>query len=385
MNKERVMKNLTILNECLTYDDILLRPRYSEILPHETILDTHFSRRIELKIPIVSSAMDTVTESQTAIAMALCGGIGVIHKNLSPELQSMEVKKVKDYKVSPQQLEQAAVDPNQKLRVAAAMGVSDAELKRADLLVASGVDALVIDTAHGHSLGVMNAIAKLKKRFPDQVDVVAGNVATPEACLDLIKSGVDGIKVGIGPGSICTTRIVAGIGVPQVTAINECYDICRTVDMPYIADGGLKFSGDIVKALGLGAYTVMIGSLFAGCDESPGEEVVVNNRKYKKYRGMGSLGAMQKGSKDRYGQGGVMDVSKLVPEGVEGMVAYRGKLQDIVFQLVGGIRSGMGYVGAKTIPDLKRKAEFIRISKASYKESHVHDIIITEQAPNYCV
>jgi IMP dehydrogenase len=377
------VKNLVGLHECLTYDDILLRPQYSEVLPTQTKLDTKLSRNIALKIPIVSSAMDTVTEGDMAIAMAKCGGIGVIHKNLDPKDQVAELLKVKQQKLTDEEKVEATIDDQGCLRVAAAMGVSDKEYERAKLLVKNGIDAVVIDTAHGHSLGVINMVKRLKKEFGSKVDVIAGNVATPEACDDLIKAGVDGIKVGIGPGSICTTRIVAGIGVPQVSAINQCFDVCKLSDTPFIADGGIKFSGDIVKALGLGAYTVMVGSLLAGCTESPGELVQINGQKYKNYRGMGSIGAMERGSKDRYGQGEIKEVAKLVPEGVEGIVAYRGDAREIIYQLLGGIRSGMGYVGAENIDQLKVRASFIRISKASYKESHAHDIIITKEPPNY--
>lgn len=377
------MRNLSDLSECLTYDDILLKPQYSEVLPTEADISTYFSKNIKIKIPIVSSAMDTVTEGATAEKMALIGGIGVIHKNLLPKDQAAEVLRVKSFQLDDDQRKIANIDADNKLRVAAAVGVSDFEFERATLLIQSGVDALVIDTAHGHSLGVINMVKKVRENFGSIVDIVAGNVATPEGCEALINAGVDGIKVGIGPGSICTTRIVAGIGVPQVTALNECYDICSKSRIPYIADGGVKFSGDVVKALALGASSVMIGSLFAGCDESPGKMIECNGEMFKSYRGMGSLGAMAKGSKDRYGQGKIKDDSKLVPEGVEGMVTYRGALEPLVYQLLGGVRSGMGYLGAATISDLRERAHFIRISKASYKESHAHDVTITEEAPNY--
>ncbi len=369
------------LNECLTYDDILLKPQYSEVLPTQTKLQTNFTRNIRLEIPLVSSAMDTVTEGDVAEKMARLGGIGVIHKNLPAQQQAAEVTRVKSFIVDDLNRKSAALDKELRLRVAAAMGVSDKEFARAELLVEAGVDALVVDTAHGHSLGVINMVKRLKKAF--DVDVVAGNVATENACLALIDAGVDAIKVGIGPGSICTTRIVSGIGVPQVTALDDCYEACHKAGIPYIADGGVKYSGDIVKALALGASSVMIGSLFAGCEESPGEIVDINGTLYKSYRGMGSLAAMACGSKDRYGQGDIHDNKKLVPEGVEGLVPLRGKLENILFQLVGGIRSGMGYVGAKTIPDLKLNAEFIRISKAAYKESHAHDLAKVKDAPNY--
>jgi IMP dehydrogenase len=476
----------------LTYDDVLLVPNYSEFLPTEVELKTKFSRNISMNVPIASSAMDTVTESRTAIVMAQEGGIGVIHKNLSPEEQAFEVEKVKKYEsgmildpftVHPEQLvadlfelmkkykisgfpvvdqenklvgiitnrdlrfvtdlkkkvsevmtsqnlvtapegtsfeksreilqqhrveklpvvdsqgklrglitikdiEKTIAYPNSnkdkfgRLRVAAACGVGDRELKRVEALLKAQVDAIVIDTAHGHSKGVLEMVRTIKKMNQD-VDVVAGNVATAKACEDLIAAGVDGIKVGIGPGSICTTRVIAGIGVPQMQAIFDCRVPCDKAGIPFIADGGIKYSGDIVKALAGGASCVMIGSLFAGCDETPGEMLLYQGRAYKMYRGMGSLGAMERGSKDRYGQSAVEEVSKLVPEGIEGQVPYRGSLSSNLFQLVGGVRSGMGYIGAADMKALREKARFIKITQASLKESHPHDVLITKEAPNY--
>ena len=478
-------------NDALTYDDVLIVPGYSEVLPGDVDLKSRFSRNITVNVPIVSSAMDTVTESGTAIVMAQEGGLGVIHKNLTPEEQAFEVEKVKKYEsgmvvdpftVGPDQtlshvfeamkrhkisgfpvvddsrrlvgiitnrdlrfqsdstkkvrdvmtaelvttpegtsfeaaklilqehrIEKLPVvdkngvlkglitisdiektiqyprsnkDPMGRLRVAAAIGVGGKELKRAELLIKAHVDAVVIDTAHGHSKGVIDMI-KAVKALSAKVDVVAGNVATAAACEDLIKAGADGIKVGIGPGSICTTRVIAGIGVPQMQALLDCRAVCEKAGVPFIADGGIKFSGDIVKALAAGAGTVMIGSLFAGTDEAPGEMVLYQGRAYKFYRGMGSMGAMEKGSKDRYGQGAVDEVSKLVPEGIEGQVPYRGPLSQNLFQLAGGIRSGMGYVGAEDMKALREKARFLRITGASLKESHPHDVTITKEAPNY--
>lgn len=477
----------------LTYDDVLIRPSFSEVLPNETIVHTKFSRNIELKIPIVSAAMDTVTEAPSAIVLAEEGGIGVIHKNLTPYRQAEEVEKVKKFEagmiLNPVSVDEdmtlryvmdlknqkkitgvLVVDKNKKLvgiltnrdlqfesnfdqkvkdvmtnkerlvtasskitieeakkllhknrieklplvnelgeikglitvkdilktitfpnankdsfgrlRVAAAVGVSEKEFERAKILAEAQVDALVVDTAHGHSKGVIEMVKKLKKDFP-QIDIVAGNVATALACKALIEAGVDAVKVGIGPGSICTTRVVAGIGVPQFSAIMECAEFCRKHNIPVIADGGIKLSGDVVKALAVGASSVMIGSLFAGTDEAPGEMVLYQGRAYKIYRGMGSMGAMSLGSKDRYGQGAVEDMSKLVPEGIEGQVPYRGSLSSNIYQLVGGLRSGMGYVGAKNLTELCEKAEFITISSASLKESHPHDIFVTKEAPNY--
>lgn len=479
-------------DSALTYDDVLIVPNYSEVLPTEVQLKTKFSKNISMNIPIVSSAMDTVTESRTAIVMAQEGGIGVIHKNMTPEEQAFEVEKVKKYEsgmildpftVTPDQkisdlfdlmkkykisgfpvvdgnkrlvgmitnrdlrfisdtskkvkdvmtsknivtapegtsfekakeilqnhrveklpvvnedgklrglitikdIEKTIAYPNSnkdqfgRLRVAAACGVGDKELKRVEVLIKAQVDAIVVDTAHGHSKGVIEMVKAIKK-LNAGIDVVAGNVATAKACEDLIAAGVDGIKVGIGPGSICTTRIIAGIGVPQMQAIFDCKPVCEKAGVPFIADGGIKFSGDIFKALAGGASTVMIGSLFAGTDEAPGEMVLYQGRAYKMYRGMGSLGAMEKGSKDRYGQSAVEEMSKLVPEGIEGQVPYRGSLSNNLFHLVGGVRSGMGYVGAGTMDELHKKAKFIKITAASLKESHPHDVIITKEAPNY--
>lgn len=479
-------------DSALTYDDVLIVPNYSDVLPTDVDLKTKFSKNITLNIPIVSSAMDTVTESGTAIVMAQQGGIGVIHKNLTPEEQAYEVEKVKKYEsgmilnpftVTPDQkisdlfelmkkykisgfpvvdgknklvgiitnrdlrfvtdhskkvkdvmtseklvtapegtsfekareilqnyrveklpvinkegvlrglitikdMEKTIAYPNSnkdqygRLRVAAACGVSDKEMKRVEALIRAQVDAIVVDTAHGHSKGVIEMVKHIKS-LNANVDVIAGNVATSKACEDLIAAGVDGIKVGIGPGSICTTRVIAGIGVPQMQAIFDCKPVCDKNGVPFIADGGIKYSGDIVKALAGGASCVMIGSLFAGTDEAPGEMVLYQGRAYKMYRGMGSLGAMERGSKDRYGQSAVEEVSKLVPEGIEGQVPYRGSLANNLYHLIGGVRSGMGYVGAHTMKDLRERAKFIKITAASLKESHPHDVIITKEAPNY--
>ena len=476
----------------LTFDDLLLVPAYSEITPADVELTSQFSRRIGLNIPVVSSAMDTVTESRTAIVMAQEGGIGVIHKNLSIEDQANEVEKVKKYEagmildpitvfpedglekvmaltakynisgvpvvdqegklvgiltnrdlrfetnfnqkagevmtkenlvtvpegttlkeskrmlqkhrieklpvvdknfhlkglITIKDIEKSIAYPNSnkdslgRLRVAAAVGVGEKELLRAEYLMRSHVDALVIDTAHGHSRGVMDMLKKLREKY-GLLDIVVGNVATVEACKDLIKNGVDAIKIGIGPGSICTTRVVAGIGVPQAQALFNCRDVCLKAGVPFISDGGIKYSGDIVKALSCGASSVMIGSLFSGTDESPGEIVFYQGRSYKVYRGMGSLGAMPLGSKDRYAQASVGDHHKLVPEGIEGQVPYQGPLSSNIYQLMGGVKSGMGYVGAKNIDELHKKSKFQRISSASLKESHPHDILITKEAPNY--
>ncbi len=477
----------------LTYDDVLLRPGYSEVLPHEVGVKSQFSKNIFLNIPIASAAMDTVTESETAIVMAQEGGIGVVHKNLTAKRQAKEVEKVKKYEagmihnpitvhsdatleevremtrkykitgmpvvdgdnklvgiltnrdmqfendlgkkvcdvmtgkndlitaelgvgkekaktllhehrieklpvvdkegrlkglVTIRDILQSIDYPNSnrdelgRLRVAAAMGVGPKELERAQVLVEAQVDALVVDTAHGHSKGVIEMVKLLKEKYPE-VDIIAGNVATEKACHDLIKAGVDGIKVGIGPGSICTTRVVAGIGVPQLSAIIDCQKACLKAGVPFIADGGIKYSGDIVKALAAGASCVMLGSMLAGTDESPGERILYQGRAYKVYRGMGSIGAMALGSKDRYGQANVHEIQKLVPEGIEGQVPYRGALSSMLYQLIGGLRSGMGYVGAENLEELRKKADFVCITAASLKESHPHDVIITKEAPNY--
>ncbi|ODN30448.1 IMP dehydrogenase [Fervidobacterium thailandense] len=476
--------------EALTFDDVLLVPQYSEVLPAETDVTTRLTRQISLKIPLVSAAMDTVTESELAKALAREGGIGIIHKNLSIEEQAHQVEIVKrtengvienpvvihpddtifnamrlmaEYKIggfpvvddsgklvglltnrdirfekdvhrkvkelmTPREklvvahpgisLEKAKeilhehrieklpiVDENNKLIglitikdvlsviehpnaardskgrliVGAAVGTGPDTMDRVDALVKAGVDVIVVDTAHGHSKRVIETVKAIKRKYPD-LPVIAGNVATGEATEELIKAGADAVKVGIGPGSICTTRIVAGIGVPQLTAILECARVAKKYDIPIIADGGIRYSGDIVKALAAGAETVMIGSIFAGTEESPGETVLYQGRKYKVYRGMGSIGAMKAGSADRYFQN---ENQKFVPEGVEGMVPYKGHVKDVVYQLVGGLRAGMGYVGARNIRELQARAKFIRVTAASVRESHPHDVIITKEPPNY--
>jgi IMP dehydrogenase len=492
---QEILNNIMQINdlqEGLTFDDVLLVPAYSEILPHEADTSTQFTRNIRLNIPLCSSAMDTVTEAALAIALAQQGGIGVVHKNLSIERQAEEVDKVKRsesgmivdpvtilpdrtvaealqimerYKISgvpvvdenahlvgiitnrdlrfetrfeipvsevmtPQPLvtvpvgttldqakavlqkhriekllvvdeEQrlkglitvkdiqkairyplAAKDELGRLRVAAAIGATGDFRERAAELVKSRVDCLVIDTAHGHTSRVIEAVKTIKRDFPE-MQTIAGNVATFEATKALIQAGVDAVKVGIGPGSICTTRVVTGAGVPQITAVTECVRAARGSGAPVIADGGIKYSGDFVKAIAAGADSVMIGSLFAGVEESPGETILFQGRTFKSYRGMGSIGAMRKGSKDRYGQEGTVLEQKLVPEGIEGRVPYKGTLADMVTQLVGGLRSGMGYTGCRNVRELQENARFVRITAASLRESHVHDVIITKEAPNY--
>ena len=480
-----------IVMDGLTYDDVLLIPAYSEVLPRTVELSTKFSKNIELKIPFITAAMDTVTESQMAIAIAREGGIGVIHKNMSIEAQAKQVAIVKraengmiydpititkgstvrdaldlmrEYRIGgipvvnakkelvgivtnrdlrfeedmdkkidkvmtkeglvttdqSTDLEAAAkilqehkieklpvVDKNNvliglltykditkakdkpmackdakgRLRVAAGVGVTADTFDRIQALVDSDVDAVVIDTAHGHSKGVIDTLKEAKKRFP-QIDIVVGNIATGAAAKALVEAGADGVKVGIGPGSICTTRVVAGVGVPQLSAIYDVATALKGTGIPLIADGGLRYSGDVVKALAAGGYTVMIGSLVAGTEESPGDTIIYNGRKFKSYRGMGSLEAMENGSKDRYFQGGEMDVKKLVPEGIAARVPYKGLLYEVIYQLVGGLRAGMGYCGAANIEAL-HEAKFTRISNAGVLESHPHGVAITSEAPNY--
>lgn len=473
----------------LTFDDVLLLPAKSGVLPSEIDLTTMLTRNIKINIPIVSAAMDTVTEADLAIAVAREGGLGFIHRAMSPERQASEIDKVKksesgmivdpitisqdapisealammkQYKISGvpvtekgkligiltnrdlrfetqlskkvsnvmtkeklitaplgttldeakkilnkykieklpiidkennlkglitiKDIEKREKYPNAckdslgRLCVGAAIGTGENSLNRAELFVKAGVDVIVIDTAHGHTASVISMLKTLKKKF--DVDVIGGNIATAEAAVDLIKAGADGIKVGIGPGSICTTRIIAGTGVPQLTAIKNCSSVAKKYGIPVIADGGIKYSGDITKALAAGAHSVMLGSLFAGTDESPGEIVLFQGRSYKVYRGMGSIGAMEQGAKDRYMQSGVKS-AKLVPEGVEGRVPHKGPLSQSVNQLIGGLRSGMGYCGCRNLDELRKKARFIRITNAGLRESHVHDVIITKEAPNY--
>jgi IMP dehydrogenase len=355
----------------LTYDDVLLLPDASDVVPSEVDTKTRLTRGIELAIPLVSSAMDTVTESAMAIAMAKAGGIGILHRNLSVEDQVANVKLAKAAGL-----------------VGAAVGVGDDGFARACALIEAGVDVVVVDTAHGHHRAVLDAIARIKKEFP-KIQIIGGNIATRAGAQALINAGVDAVKVGVGPGSICTTRVVAGVGVPQITAIMEAHKACVKADIPLIADGGLQYSGDIAKAIVAGADSVMLGSLLAGCDESPGELVEISGRKFKAYRGMGSLGAMQSRgeqksySKDRYMQDDVLAEDKLVPEGIEGKVKYRGSVATTVHQLVGGLRSGMGYAGAATISDLQKNGQLIQITAAGLQESHPHDVLDIADAPNY--
>ena len=486
--------NMRLPNKALTFDDVLLVPNHSSVLPKDVSLETKLTKKISLNIPVISAAMDTVTEANMAIALAEQGGMGIIHKNLTPQRQANRVDKVKRFE-SGVVSDPITIDPNMsvdevmqitrknkisglpvvekdkivgivtnrdlrfetnltqpiknvmtprdrlvtvkegaskeeitsllhqhrierllvindedtltglitvkdiqkstdhpfackdehgRLRVGAAIGVGNDTEVRTELLVEAGVDVLIVDTAHGHSEGVLNRIKWIKKNYP-KVDVIGGNIATSEAAIAMIDHGADSVKVGIGPGSICTTRIVAGVGVPQITAINDVYEALKKKNIPFIADGGIRFSGDVAKAIAAGASSVMLGSMFAGTEEAPGEVELFQGRSYKSYRGMGSIGAMKKGSSDRYFQDGENNSDKLVPEGIEGRVPFKGTVVNVLHQLMGGLRASMGYVGVDTIPNMHKKAKFIEITNAGIKESHVHDVQITKEAPNYRV
>ena len=490
-DEENIMR---LPNKALTFDDVLLVPNHSSVLPKDVSLETKLTKKISLNIPVISAAMDTVTEANMAIALAEQGGMGIIHKNLTPQRQANRVDKVKRFE-SGVVSDPITIDPNMsvdevmqitrknkisglpvvkkdkivgivtnrdlrfetnltqpiknvmtprdrlvtvkegaskeeitsllhqhrierllvindediltglitvkdiqkssdhpfackdehgRLRVGAAIGVGNDTEVRTELLVEAGVDVLIVDTAHGHSEGVLNRIKWIKKNYP-KVDVIGGNIATSEAAIAMVDHGADSVKVGIGPGSICTTRIVAGVGVPQITAINDVYKALKKKNIPFIADGGIRFSGDVAKAIAAGASSVMLGSMFAGTEEAPGEVELFQGRSYKSYRGMGSIGAMKKGSSDRYFQDGESNTDKLVPEGIEGRVPYKGTVVNVLHQLMGGLRASMGYVGVDTIPNMHKKAKFIEITNAGIKESHVHDVQITKEAPNYRV
>jgi len=409
---DRVRWEDKVGRDALTFDDVLLVPAYSAVHPRDVDVRTRFSRRIALSLPIVSSAMDTVTESGLAIALAREGGLGVIHKNLAIAEQCAQVDRVKrsesgtiaglatlppsatpggpraipqeDRIEKPNRHPRACRDARGRLRVAAAVGAGGDVLERAAELVRAGVDALVVDSAHAHSSGVMKIAGAVRERFPD-VDLVIGNVGTFEGARAAADLGADAVKVGMGPGAICTTRVVSGAGMAQITAVLEAARALEGRDVPIIADGGIKYSGDIVKALAAGAHSVMIGSLFAGTTESPGETVLLEGRSFKVYRGMGSLSAMAvaKGSRERYFQDDTDELAKLVPEGIEGRVPFKGPLEQLVFQLLGGLRAGMGYCGVGSIEELRTRTRFVRISPAGLRESHPHDITITREAPNY--
>ena len=354
------------IKESLTFDDVLLLPKYSNVLPSETDISINLTKKIQLKVPFLSSAMDTVTESKMAIAMADAGAIGVIHRNMSIKRQSKEIINVK----------------KKKLIVGAAVGTSEEDLLRARTLFDSGCDLIVIDTAHGHSEKVLRTLSKIKK-LNKTVPICVGNIATGEAAKKLYNSGADIIKVGIGPGSICTTRMVAGIGVPQISAIMDVKRSLKNKSIKIISDGGIKFSGDIAKALAAGADAIMMGSIFAGTNESPGKKFKIKDKFYKQYRGMGSIGAMSSGSANRYFQKNFKDKSKFVPEGVEGRVEYKGNVSKIIYQLKGGLRSSMGYIGAKNLSQITKNAKFIKITKAGFYESMVHSVEMTQKTINY--
>ncbi len=354
------------IKEALTFDDVLLLPKYSNVLPSKTNIFLQLTKNISLKVPFLSSAMDTVTESKMAIAIAKEGGLGIIHRNLNIKNQSLEVKKVK----------------KNKLFVGAAIGTNEEDIDRAKSLITNGVDLIVIDTAHGHSEKVLRILTKIKK-IVKTIPICVGNIATGEAAKKLYNSGADIIKVGIGPGSICTTRMVAGVGVPQISAIMEVKKALNKKNIKIISDGGIKFSGDIAKALAAGADAIMMGSIFAGTDESPGKKFKLKGKIYKEYRGMGSIGAMSAGSANRYFQKNFKDKAKFVPEGVEGRVEYKGKISKIIYQLQGGLRSSMGYIGARNLKEINKKAKFIKITKAGFYESMVHSVEITQNRINY--
>lgn len=364
----------------LTYDDLLLIPQKSDVVPSEVKIDSYLTPKIHLNVPIVSSAMDTVTEHELAIALARVGGIGVIHKNMSIVDQAKEVFLVKEASI--EGYENASKDLEGHLLCAAAIGAGANALERVSALVASKVDAIVVDSAHGHSSNIIKTVKLIREAYPS-LQIIAGNIVTKEAAKDLIEAGANAVKVGIGPGSICTTRVVSGVGMPQASAVDEVASYCKGKGVCVIADGGLKYSGDIVKALALGADSVMLGSLLARCVEAPGEVKEINGKKMKVYVGMGSLAAMKRGSADRYFQKSTVAVEKLVPEGIEAVVPCSGHVADTVYQLCGGLRSGMGYCGAKNIEELKHNAHFVRITNAGLVESHPHDVNITTSAPNY--
>ncbi|MDC0426376.1 IMP dehydrogenase [Pelagibacteraceae bacterium] len=357
---------MELIKEALTFDDVLLVPRYSSVLPSKTNLNVNLGQNLNLKTPFLSSAMDTVTESNMAIAIAQKGGLGIIHRNLSISEQVKEIKKVK----------------SKKLIVGAAVGTSDEDLLRSKSILDSGVDLIVIDTAHGHSEKVVKILCKIKKII-SKIPICVGNIASGEAAITLYNEGADILKVGIGPGSICTTRMIAGIGMPQITAIMEVKKKIKNKKIKIISDGGIKFSGDIIKGLAAGADAIMMGSIFAGTDESPGKKFKFKNRFYKSYRGMGSIGAMSAGSSNRYFQKNHKDKSKFVPEGVEARVPYKGSASEILYQLQGGLRSSMGYIGAKMIKEIQKKARFVKITKAGFYESMVHSVEITKEVKNY--
>ncbi len=375
--------NGKLIKEAYTFDDLLLVPAMSEVVPKDVSLKVKLTDKITLNIPIVSAAMDTVTEDKMASAMAKLGGLGFIHKNMTIDEQATMIKNVKDAKVETDD-EDANLDVNGKLIVGAAVGVGVDTMDRVAALVEAGVDIITVDSAHGHSKGVIETVKKIRGQYPE-LDIVGGNVVTAQGATDLIYAGANVIKVGVGPGSICTTRVVSGVGVPQLSAVNDVYEIAKQYNVGVIADGGIKLSGDIVKAIGAGADCVMLGGLLAGTEESPGDIIEVYGKRVKNYVGMGSLTAMQRGSSDRYFQGGIKELNKLVPEGIEATVPYKGSIQDVIYQMSGGLRSGMGYCGCATVLEMHQKAQFVKITGSGLKESHPHDVDNVKDAPNYNV
>ncbi|HZJ86656.1 MAG TPA: IMP dehydrogenase [Erysipelothrix sp.] len=373
--------NGKVVKEAYTFDDLLLVPSKSSVVPAEVCVKTKLTKKIELNIPIISAAMDTVTENNMAKMLAKLGGIGFIHKNMPIELQADMVKDVKESAIE-DELVDASVDATGRLVVGAAVGVGGNTLERVKALVDAGVDIITVDSAHGHSEGVIDTVKEIRDAYPD-LDIVGGNIVTAQGATDLIYAGANVIKVGVGPGSICTTRVVAGVGVPQLTAVNDVYQIAKGYGVGVIADGGIKLSGDIAKAIGAGADAVMLGGLLAGTEESPGEIIEVYGQKVKNYVGMGSLSAMQRGSSDRYFQGGVDELKKLVPEGIEATVPYKGSIKEVIHQMIGGLRSGMGYCGCETVECMKLEAQFMKITGAGLTESHPHDVDNVKSAPNY--
>lgn len=375
------MMNGKVIKEAYTFDDLLLVPAKSEVVPAQVKLQTRLTDKITLNIPIVSAAMDTVTEDAMAIMLAKLGGMGFVHKNMPVEAQAAMIKAVKETEVE-SSFEDANIDPQGRLRVGAAVGVGESSLERVRALVEAGVDIVAVDSAHGHSQGVIDTVRMIRAEFPE-LDIVGGNIVTAQGATDLIYAGANVIKVGVGPGSICTTRVVAGVGVPQLTAVNDVYSVARQYGVGVIADGGIKLSGDIAKALAAGGSCVMLGGLLAGTEETPGEVMEVFGKKVKGYVGMGSLSAMQRGSSDRYFQGGVSELKKLVPEGMEATVPFKGSIRDVIYQMLGGLRSGMGYCGCGTIEEMHQKAQFVKITGAGLRESHPHDVDNVKEAPNY--
>lgn len=374
--------NGKVVKEGYTYDDVLLVPSYSQVVPSLVELETQLTKKIRLRIPVTSAAMDTVSEKEMAIALAKLGGLSFIHKNMTIEQQAAMVLEVKNASFDSQEFGDAAIDAQGRLLCGAAVGVSDTTLERVNALAAAGVDIIAVDSAHGHSRGVIETIKKIREAHPE-LDIVGGNIVTAQAAIDLIYAGATCLKVGVGPGSICTTRVVSGVGVPQLTAVNDVYQVARQYNVGIIADGGIKLSGDIPKALAAGADVVMLGGLLAGCTETPGEILEVYGKQVKSYVGMGSLSAMQRGSSDRYFQGGQKELKKLVPEGIEATVPFKGPISAVIYQMMGGLRSGMGYCGCGSVKEMKEKATFVKITGSGLKESHPHDVDNVKEAPNY--